>query len=95
MTWNFRVRPGVGPLHANISKRGLRSISFTLWRYTKNLRTGRSSFDTPGPGSIQWGGKPRERQTGSGIRFVLGFLFCTGMLALIAGIVLYAMFLRH
>ena len=32
---------------------------------------------------------------GSGIRFVLGFLFCTGMLALVTGVVLYEMFLRH
>lgn len=95
MTWNFRVRPKLGPFHLNVSKRGLRSVSFTLGPYTRNLRTGRSSIDSPGPGSIQWGGKPRERQTGSGIRFVLGFLFFTGMLALIAGVVLYEMFLRH
>jgi hypothetical protein len=95
MAWNFRLRPKLGPFHANISRRGVRSISFTIGPYTKNLRTGRSSFDSPGPGSFQWGGKPRERQTGSGIRFMLGFLFCTGMLALVAGVVLYEMFVRH
>lgn len=96
MTWNFRVRPKLGPFHLNVSKRGLRSVSFTLGPYTRNLRTGRSSIDTPGPGSLQFGGNRRgQRQTGSGIRFVLGFLFCTGMLALAAGVVLYEMFLRH
>ena len=95
MSWNLRLRPGLGPFHANISKRGLRSTSITLWRYTKNLRTGRSSFDTPGPGSIQWGGKPRSQQKGSGIRFVIGFFLTFGVLLLcVAGAVYFTFAMR-
>lgn len=62
MAWNFRMRPSLGPFHVNISKRGFRSVSVTLWRLTKNLTTGRWSFDTPGPGSISWGGQGRRNR---------------------------------
>lgn len=62
MGWNFRVRPHIGPIHLNISKRGYRSTSITLWRFTWNFTTKRWSFDTPGPGSIS-GGRARRNRT--------------------------------
>lgn len=96
MAWNFRVRPKLGPFRLNVSKRGLRSVSFTLGPYTRNLRTGRSSIDSPGPGSIQWGGgKRKDHRSGSGLRFVLGFLFCVSILLALTVVVLYQMFLHR
>jgi len=95
MSWNFRLRPRLGPFHVNISRRGLRSVSFTLGPYTKNLRTGRSSFDSPGPGSFQWGGKPRNQQRGSGIRFVIALFLTFGLLLLCAAGAVYLMFVMR
>ena len=63
MAWNLRLRPSLGPLHLNISKRGVRSVSLTIGWFTKNLKSGRWSFDWPGPGSMSWGGRARRNRT--------------------------------
>jgi len=62
MAWNFRLRPSLGPLHFNISRRGWRSTSITLGPFTWNFTTKRWSVDTPDPGSFSGGGNRRTRR---------------------------------
>lgn len=63
--WNFRMRPGFGPFHANITKHRWRSTSITLVKklLTWNPKRHTISIDTPGPGSFGFTyGKPEPRQ---------------------------------
>jgi Protein of unknown function (DUF4236) len=62
MAWNFRMRPSLGPLRFNVSKHGLRSVSLKLGWFTYNFGTGRKSVDTPGPGSVSFGGRVRRNR---------------------------------
>lgn len=66
--WNFRLRPGLGRFHANISKRGLRSVSITLIKkwLTWNPKRHTFTIDTPGPGSatFSYGESVGRRSTG-------------------------------
>jgi hypothetical protein len=57
MRFNFRKRVRFGPLFFNFTKRGFTGWGIKLWRFTWSARTRRSTFDTPGPGSVSWGGK--------------------------------------
>lgn len=57
MRFMWRKRMRVGPLVLNFGPRGLSSWGVKVWRYSWNARTRRSTFDTPGPGSVTWGGE--------------------------------------
>ncbi|MGH3965078.1 MAG: hypothetical protein ACRDRY_17770 [Pseudonocardiaceae bacterium] len=35
------------------------SFAHEVWRWSYSHRTERHSFDTPGPGSVHWGGRRR------------------------------------
>jgi Protein of unknown function (DUF4236) len=62
MRFNFRKRIRLGPFFWSFTTRGLTSWGVRIWRYTWNARSGRSTFDTPGPGSVSFGGgRPRRR----------------------------------
>lgn len=54
-----RARPHIrlGPITLNMTERGFSSWSIKIGRYTWNSRTHKSHVDTPGPGSIEFGGK--------------------------------------
>jgi len=55
----FRARKTVrfGPIRWHFTQSGYTGWAIKIWRYTWNARTRRSSFDTPGPGGVTWGGK--------------------------------------
>lgn len=55
----FRARKHIklGPITINLTERGFSSWSIKIGRYSWNSRTRKSHFDTPGPGSIEFGGK--------------------------------------
>lgn len=59
----FRARKALrfGPLVIHLTQRGFSSWGLRLWRWTWNAKTRRSTFDTPGPGSVAWGGKGQSR----------------------------------
>lgn len=61
MRFNLHGRKRVGPLFVNYSKRGLTSWGFKVGPFTWNAKTHQSTFDTPGPGSVSWGGRRRTR----------------------------------
>lgn len=58
----FRARKTFrfGPLFFSFTQRGFSSWGIRLWRYTWNAKTRRSTFDSPGPGSVTWGGRKRR-----------------------------------
>lgn len=61
--FNFRLHPRLGPFIGNISRGGWTSTTFRWKRFKHNFRSGRNTFDTPGPGSVSWGGdKPARRR---------------------------------
>jgi hypothetical protein len=55
----FRLRKALrlGPFIINLTQRGLSSISLRRGRGSWNSRTKRVTYDTPGPGSLTFGGK--------------------------------------
>jgi hypothetical protein len=59
----FRARKALrfGPLVVNFTQSGYSSWGLRFWRWSWNAKTGRSTFDTPGPGSVNWGGKRGQR----------------------------------
>lgn len=48
MGFHFRKRPRLGPLHLNVTERGLRSISIKLGPFTWNPTRRRVRTDLPG-----------------------------------------------
>lgn len=52
----FRMRRSVriGPFRLNFTQRGFSSWSFKLGPLSWNSRTRRKTFDTPGPGHLEW-----------------------------------------
>ena len=59
MRFNFCKRVRFGPLFWNFGTRGLTSWGVKVWRYSWSAKTQQHTFDTPGPGSLTWGGKKR------------------------------------
>ncbi|MDN5860346.1 MAG: DUF4236 domain-containing protein [Pseudonocardia sp.] len=60
----FRARRTVriGPLRLHFTQAGFSSWGLKIGPWTWNARTGRHSFDTPGPGGITWGGHRRSER---------------------------------
>lgn len=54
----FRARKTVplGPVKLHFTEHGYSSWSLKLGPYSWNSRTGKSHVDTPGPGSVEFGG---------------------------------------
>jgi hypothetical protein len=63
MMVRFRARKSFrfGPVRFHFTQRGYTGWSLHVWRWTYSNRTHRQSFNTPGPGSIQWGGRGDQR----------------------------------
>ena len=59
--FRFRKTLGIGPLRLNLGRRGV-SPSLRVGRVTRNLRTGRTSVNLPGP----WTWVSRRRGSTSG-----------------------------
>lgn len=59
----FRARKTfrLGPLFVTFTQNGFSSWGIKVGPYTKNFTRGSSSFDTPGPGSVHWGGRRARR----------------------------------
>lgn len=59
----FRLRKTVrlGPVKVNFTEKGYSSWGLKVWRWTWNARTGKHTVDTPGPGSVQLGGRRTRR----------------------------------
>ncbi len=59
MRFRARKRVRIGPVVLYFGFPPLRMTSWGLhvWRWTWNARTRKQTFDTPGPGSLQWGDK--------------------------------------
>jgi hypothetical protein len=43
----------------HVSQRGYTGWSLKVWRWTYSNSTNTQTFDTPGPGSLHWGGRKR------------------------------------
>lgn len=52
----FRLRRSIklGPFRINVTQRGFSSWSFKLGPFSWNSRTKKKTFDTPGPGHVEW-----------------------------------------
>lgn len=59
MGFNWRKRFRLGPLFVNIANGRFTSWGFKWGRYTRNMTSGKTTIDTPGPGSYTYGGKKR------------------------------------
>lgn len=49
----------LGPVRVHLTHRGVHSWGLQLGRWSWNARTGRHTFDTPGPGYVQTRGRRR------------------------------------
>lgn len=61
MRFNWRKAVAVGPLRLRFSNGRFTGWGLQVGPWTWSARTGRHSIDTPGPGSIQLGGRKRRR----------------------------------
>lgn len=61
MGFKLRKRVRIGPVVLIFTEKGFSSWGIKIGPYSWNARTRRSSFDTPGPGSYQWGGRNHRR----------------------------------
>lgn len=59
----FRARKTVrlGPLFFTFTQSGFSSWGVKVGAFTHNFTRGSSTVDTPGPGSVHWGGRRRRR----------------------------------
>lgn len=57
----FRARKQLrfGPIVINLTQRGFSSWGIRIGRFSHNFRTKRSTVNTPGPGSLHFGGRKR------------------------------------
>lgn len=62
MRYRFRKAIPLGPLRLRFSERGFTGWGLKLRRWSWSARTGRHTVDTPGPGSVQFGGRPPRRR---------------------------------
>lgn len=60
----FRARKTIrfGPLFWTFTQNGFTSWGIRIGPYRRNFTRGTSSFDSPGPGSVHWGGRKRGRR---------------------------------
>jgi hypothetical protein len=60
----FRARKTyrVGPLFFTFTQNGFSSWGIKVWRFTRNFTRQTSTIDTPGPGSLHFGGWKRGRR---------------------------------
>lgn len=65
-TW--RWHPHLGPFYANITNGRWNSTAFRWGRFTHNLTTGRTTVDTPGPGSVSTRGQRSRRRRSERLR---------------------------
>ncbi len=58
----FRLRKSFrfGPFYVNVTQRGISSWGIRLGRFRHNVTRGTTTVDTPGPGSVHLGGRPRS-----------------------------------
>ena len=61
MRFNFRERLRVGPLFFNFTKAGSTSWGIRAFGITHNFTRGSTTVNTPGPGSVSFGGRRRGR----------------------------------
>jgi hypothetical protein len=61
MRYRFRTSRHIGPFRLNFTEHGFSSWGVQIWRWTWNSRTGRQTFDTPGPGYVEFGGRTYSR----------------------------------
>lgn len=64
MSPRFRARKRIrlGPIYLIFTEHGFSSWGVQVGPYSRNFTRGSSSFDTPGPGSVQWGGRKAGRR---------------------------------
>lgn len=57
----FRARKTlpIGPVKLHFTEHGFSSWSIKIGPFSWNSRTNKKHFDTPGPGSLEWGGHER------------------------------------
>lgn len=59
MGFHLRKRFRLGPVIFNVTEHGWTSTTLRLGPFSWNSRTGRKSYDLPGP--VNWHGKARRR----------------------------------
>lgn len=59
----FKARKTIrfGPVRVHLNQHGYTGWGLKIGRWTWSARTGRHSVDTPGPGSVHFGGTRRRR----------------------------------
>lgn len=60
MRFRARKRLQFGPFYATFTQRGFSSWGIKVWRWTRNFTRGTDTVDTPGPGSLHFGGRKRR-----------------------------------
>lgn len=55
--FRWRKSLALGPFRWNFSNGRYTGFGLKVWRWRWSARTGRHSFDTPGPGGVQFGGR--------------------------------------
>lgn len=61
MRFRARKTMRLGPLFFTFTQNGFSSWGFQLGPWRRNFTRGTNSVDTPGPGSVHWGGKAGRR----------------------------------
>ncbi len=59
-TFSARKTITVGPLFFRFTQNGFASWGIKVGRFTRNFTRDTTTLDTPGPGSLRWGGKGRK-----------------------------------
>lgn len=90
MKFHFRKTWRPGPFRITITEKLRSTWGVRAGRYGYNPKTGKHTFDTPGPGGVSWGGRSRRREasgssSGGGL---LGALFMILVLGSLAYVVL-------
>jgi hypothetical protein len=61
MRFRFRKSKQLGPLRLNFTEHGFSSWGLHIGPWSWNSRTRRQTFDTPGPGYVEFGGRTYSR----------------------------------
>ncbi|MFC7340013.1 DUF4236 domain-containing protein [Saccharopolyspora griseoalba] len=61
MGFELHKRVRLGPIYLDTHNGRVRSWGFKLGRFSRNMTSGRTTIDTPGPGRFSFGGKRRRR----------------------------------
>lgn len=62
MKFKWKKKFSFGPLRINTSQGRMTSYSLVFGRLSWNSRTRKWTFDTPGPGSVEWGGRQQGKR---------------------------------